>query len=92
MEWLAKQEETFDKYRFGAMTMMITFQSCLGGIAAYLGVIHGLWAIVGISAFLAMGSNAMFIAQSKAKVCLIGFYLASIVHIIFIIIGLFMLI
>ncbi len=92
MNWIAKQEEAFDKYRFGAMTLMITLQSCVGGVAAYLSIIHDLWSLVGISAFLSMGSNALFIAQSKAKLCLVGFYLSMIVNTLFIIIGLFMLI
>ena len=92
MNWIAKQEEAFDKYRFGAMTLMITIQSCVGGIAAYLCIIQDLWSLVGIAAFLAMGSNALFIAQAKAKLCLIGFYISMVFHTIFIIIGLFMLI
>lgn len=92
MEWFIKQEEAFDKYRFGAMTMMITIQSCIGGVAAYLAIIHDLWSLVGIAAFLAMGSNAMFIAQQKASICIIGFYASVVINTIFIIIGLFLMI
>lgn len=90
MEWFVKQEEAFDKYRFGAMTLMITIQSCIGGVAAYMAILHDLWSLVGIAAFLSMGSNAMFIAQAKANICIIGFYASVIINTIFIIIGLVM--
>jgi len=80
MGWLTKQEATFEKNRFGAMTIMITFQSCLGSVAAMLAIQNNQWAIVSIIAVLTMSSNSMFIAQADAKPCIITFYLSVIVN------------
>lgn len=76
MEWLAKQEATFEKHRFGAMTAMLTFQSCLGSVAAMLCMQNDLWLFVSVVAFLTMASNSMFIAQQSPKPCIITFYLS----------------
>lgn len=80
MGWLAKQEATFEENRFGAMTIMITFQSCLGSIAAMLCIQNDLWLLVSVVAVLTMSSNAMFIAQADAKPCILTFYLSVIVN------------
>lgn len=76
MGWLLKQEATFERHRFGAMTVMLTFQSCLGSVAAMVCMQKDLWLFVGIIAFLTMASNAMFIAQAEAKPCILTFYLS----------------
>ena len=78
MGWLIKQEENFEKNRFGAMTIMITFQSCLGSVAAMLCMQNDLWVLVSIVAVLTMASNSMFIAQSEPKLCILTFYLSVI--------------
>lgn len=78
MGWLTKQEATFDKHRFGAMTAMLTFQSCLGSVAAMLCMQNDLWVVVSIIALLTMSSNSMFIAQAEPKICIITFYLSVI--------------
>lgn len=76
MSWLTKQESAFEENRFGAMTIMLTFQSCLGSVAAMLSIQNDVWALVSIIAVITMSSNAMFIAQADAKFCIITFYLS----------------
>ncbi|PKR81118.1 hypothetical protein CW751_05920 [Brumimicrobium salinarum] len=76
MGWLTKQEANFEKNRFGAMTAMLTFQSCLGSVAAMLSMQNDLWALVSVIAVITMASNAMFIAQADAKTCIITFYIS----------------
>lgn len=80
MEWLVKQESNFEKNRFGAMTIMITFQSCLGSVAAMLAIQDANWFLVGVVAVLTMSSNSMFIAQADAKPCILTFYVSIIVN------------
>ncbi|MBW7866689.1 MAG: hypothetical protein H3C31_00020 [Brumimicrobium sp.] len=80
MEWFVKQEATFEKYRFGLMIAMLLFQSCIGSIAAMYAINHEIWPLMSLSAALSMGSNAMFIAQAKANVCLITFYLSVVIN------------
>ncbi len=80
MGWLAKQETNFEKHRFGAMTAMLTFQSCLGSVAAMLCIQNDHWVLVSIIAVLTMSSNSMFIAQADPKPCIITFYISVIVN------------
>lgn len=80
MGWLTKQEAKFEENRFGAMTVMLTFQSCLGSVAAMLAIQDGIWALVSVVAVLTMSSNAMFIAQAEAKPCIVTFYLSVVVN------------
>lgn len=84
MGFIAKQEATFDKYRFGVMCMMIMIQATWGSIAAYLSILNNIWLLVVIATLSAMLANAMFIAQAKAKVCLIGFWLSMVLSTIII--------
>lgn len=90
MSFISKQEASFDKYRFGVMSLMIMTQSCLGSIAAYISVLNHNWVFVSIAVFAAMGSNAMFIAQAKARVCLIGFYISMALHSLILIADIFL--
>lgn len=78
MGLFTRQELIFDKYRFGLMSVMIMIQSTYASIAAYMSIINGIWVLVGIHAVATMLSNAMFLAQAKPKICLIGFW-ASII-------------
>ena len=80
MGWLTKQEATFEQNRFGAMTVMLTFQSCLGSVAAMLCIGNGSWGLVSVVAVLTMASNSMFIAQADPKPCIITFYLSVIIN------------
>ncbi|MGM0478514.1 MAG: hypothetical protein ACQERC_04755 [Bacteroidota bacterium] len=80
MNWIKKQEEWFEEARFGAMTLMITFQSCLGSVAAMYALKLDNVLILAIVAALTMASNAMFIAQAEAKYCLYAFYTSIVVN------------
>jgi hypothetical protein len=80
MDWIKKQEEWFEHSRFGAMTLMITFQSCLGSVAAMYALKLDNVVILAIVAALTMASNSMFIAQAEAKYCLITFYSSIIIN------------
>ncbi len=72
-KWFTKQAVSFENTRFASMSMLIIVQSCIASV--YL---------LATSAALAMGSNAVFIAQGSAKLCLIIFYLSLLVNILFI--------
>lgn len=80
MNWIKKQEEWFEEARFGAMTLMITFQSCLGSVAAMYALKLDNVVILATVAALTMASNAMFIAQAEAKYCLYAFYTSIVVN------------
>lgn len=88
MRWLVKQERNFEKNRFGAMTVMLTFQSCWGSVAAMLAIQDDNWFLVSVVAVLTMSSNAMFIAQADAKPCILTFYLSVFVNAIIILLSL----
>jgi hypothetical protein len=82
--WFEKQALKFEESRFGAMTILITIQSCLGSIAAgYSFKEDALLAGTLCTAFTMM-SNAAFIAQMPAKWCLSIFYAGVVVNTIII--------
>jgi hypothetical protein len=89
MKWFDKQLIDFENARFGAMTLMITLQSCLGSIAAMFSLMTNNFVSLGIIVFVTMTSNAAFIAQLNAKWCLRFFYLSIIVNCIIILYTLF---
>lgn len=78
MSWLARQEEYYAKGRIGHMSVMLTLQSCIGGISAMMSIGNDAWILVSLSAILAMASNSMFLANMKPKVCIVTF-LASVI-------------
>lgn len=83
--WLAKQEQSFEKARFGWMAMYITIQSCLGSIAAALLLEnHASDILLSLCAVITMLSNSIFIAQASAKLCLLTFYASVVVNTILI--------
>lgn len=84
IQWLDKQARQFDEARFGAMTIMLTAQSCVGSIAAAMSLELKYMIPLGFCAAVTMGSNAVFIAQSPARWCLISFYLSLVVNAIII--------
>lgn len=87
MGFITKQEETFDKYRFGIMSIMVMVQSSYLSLAAYLSILNDNWFFVSIAAVSSMGANAMFLAQAKARVCLIGFWLSMAIGTIIILVN-----
>ena len=77
--WFQGQVEQFERYRFGAMTMMITAQTCLAAVAAMLSIQNDNYFLVSVCSVFAMASNTAFIAQVNAKLCVTFFYLSIIV-------------
>lgn len=77
---LERQSAYFEENRFGAMTFMMTFQSCFGSIAAMFAIRMDSTIALAITAMVTMASNAMFIAQSPAKWCVGTFYLSIVVN------------
>jgi hypothetical protein len=74
--WKA-HEAYFDQNRFGLMAILITLQSCLGGVAAMYVMESGAGDLpLILCAMITMGANAMFIAQAGARACLIACYTA----------------
>lgn len=86
---LGKMEAKFETNRFGAMTLMMTAQSCFGSIAAMNALHQDNYVLLTICAIVTMASNAAFIAQSPAKWCLNIFFFSVIVNSILILITLF---
>ena len=76
MNWIAKQEEEFERNRFGWMSFMIIAQACLAGVVAYLSILENNWFFVTLLAITNMGALSMFLAQASAKICLIRFYIS----------------
>jgi|GEM_PF-781210 len=83
--WFEKQAAWFEESRFAMMTLMITVQSCIGSIACmyiFQNNASDIWFM--ICAAVTMGTNAMFIAQAPAKICLASLYLSILVNSMFI--------
>lgn len=78
VNWLDHKAIQFEESRFGAMALMMTFQSCLGSAAAMLALKIDNYLLLGFVAVFTMGANAIFIALSPAKWC-IGSFLASVI-------------
>lgn len=75
--WFSRQAEKFEAARFGWMTILITFQSCLGSVACMYILQNTVsdW-LLAVCSVVTMSANAMFIAQAPAKYCLSVFYLS----------------
>ena len=84
-----KQLDYFETNRFGAMTLMLTFQSCYGSVAAMLSLQIENVITLSICSIITMASNATFIAQAPSKWCINTFYLSVITNTIIILYGLF---
>ncbi len=67
IHFIDRQAANFEENRFGAMALMITFQSCYGSIAAMYALKQDSIAILFICACVTMASNATFISQSPGK-------------------------
>ncbi|MCA1762164.1 MAG: hypothetical protein ABR574_04435 [Cryomorphaceae bacterium] len=79
--WLERITNIFEGNRFGAMTVMLTFQSCLGSVAAYYATMNNAELAVILAASVTMSSNAAFIAQSPAAWCVRIFIISLIANI-----------
>lgn len=76
--WISRQLAFFEKYRFGAMAMLMTIQSCYAGVAVYYVLGAGNSMLLTFCAITTMASNAFLIAQAPAKWCVLLFYLCMI--------------
>lgn len=87
--WFHKQQVAFDETRYGHMVIFLTLQSCVGSIACMYTLQNtGSDIMLILAAAITMWSNAMFIAQSKAKWSLIVFYASLIINTAIILINL----
>ena len=86
VNWYKKQLNYFDKHVFAMMSMYMIIQSCLGSIASMFVIYnHGNDVFMTLSVALAMGCNAMLLAQAGAKLAVGSFYLSIIVNAIILI-------
>ncbi len=87
-KWFTRQASKFEETRFGMMAMYIIIQSCIASIAAmYILQNDAHILFLCSTAALAMASNAVFIAQASAKLCLALFYLSVLVNVLFILLN-----
>lgn len=77
ISWFDRQAANYEKSRFGAMSAMLTIQSCVGSIAALYILKVGQPIMLAICIALTMGANTAFISQLPAKWC-IGLFMASV--------------
>jgi hypothetical protein len=84
LSWFKNHQIIFDENRFGAMAFMITFQSCIGSIAALCSLSPQNLFLLAICTVFTMGSNTAFIAQAPAKWCLTIFYIGVAANILII--------
>lgn len=80
VNWYEKQATWFEKSRFGAMTLMMTFLSCYGSIGAMYSIMNHFYPGLILAAIVTMASNAAFIAQISPKLCLGFFYLGLVIN------------
>ena len=86
VNWFDLQAERFETSRFGAMTIMMTAQSCLGSVAAMTALKQDHYGFLMLITAFTMASNSAFIAQSPAKWCLGLFYGSVVVSVLSILI------
>jgi hypothetical protein len=91
VSWYGKQLIWFEKYRIGAMTLMMSFLSVYGAIGSMLSLRNDFYPGVILTSVFSMTSLVLFIAQPPAKWSMGAFYAGLVVNTIFIIIGLAML-
>ncbi|MCK6648442.1 MAG: hypothetical protein L6Q66_02195 [Bacteroidia bacterium] len=86
--WFEKEVSKFENARFFWMTIYLTVQSCLGSVAVKAILENDASVFVlGLCTAVTMASNALFIAQGSAKLCLGLFYSSIILNTIFIILN-----
>lgn len=79
--WFNRQAEKFEKDRFAWMAILLTFQSCLGSVAAFYLLGEGADIItLGACAIVTMLCNAVFLAQATAKWTLAILYLSILLN------------
>lgn len=87
--WFDKQAQSFEVNRFGAMTLMMTAQSCWGSVAAMYALKADNIVLLAVCAAVTMASNSAFIAQSPAKWCLGIFYTSVIANLVILLLTIF---
>lgn len=83
--WFEKQASWFQVSRFGAMTLMMTFLTCYGSIAAMYSIMNKFYVGMALAAFVTLLSNIAFIAQISSKLCLMFFYIGLVINTLLII-------
>lgn len=86
--WFNNQALKFEESRFGAMALMMTFQSCLGSAGAMFAMKQENYVLLSFCAVVTMASNAAFISLAPPKWCLTVFYSSIIINTLVIIISL----
>ncbi len=89
INWFDKQAAQFEQSRFGAMTLMMTAQSCWGSVAAVYALKINNTVLLAICAALTMASNTAFISQSTGKWCLSVFYVSVFTNLAILLFSLF---
>ncbi len=84
--FIERQVIYYEENRFGAMTLMITFQSCYGSVASMLALMQNSMVVLALCTIVTMASNAAFIAQCPAKWCVRMFGLSVITNTILLLI------
>ncbi len=79
INWFNNQAAKFEESRYGAMAIMLTFQSCLGSVAAMFAVKQDSYLLLSFCAVFTMGANAALIALAPPKWCLTAFYSSVII-------------
>jgi len=77
--WFQGRVNRFESTRFGSMGVMIIAQSVWAAIAGATCLWREDYILLSIMAFLAMGTNAAFISQSRGKYCLAFLYSSIVV-------------
>lgn len=87
ISWFNNQAAKFEENRYGAMAIMLTFQSCLGSVAAMFSLKLDSYVLLAFCAMFTMGANAALIALAPPKWCLSAFYSSVIISAIIILIN-----
>lgn len=75
--WFDQQVQKFESSRFGAMTIMMTAQSCLGSIAAMVSLKSDNYVFLAFITAFTLASNGAFISLAPAKWC-VGIFFSSV--------------
>jgi len=80
LSWFDRGVAMFEKSRFGAMALMLVFQTCWGSIAAGLSYSNDTILNLIICTTFSSLNNTILISQGPAKWCLGIFSIATIVN------------
>lgn len=87
--WFNNLVAKYEAQYFGATALMMTLQSCIGGIAAMYIMQTNNYILLAITVAVTMASNTAFIAQIPAKTALKFFAISVVINFILSIIAVF---